>query len=259
MPIHYRNNISYYTFSLLDEYHLVHGVFMRYGGVSPKPWASLNMATSVGDSRKSVIENRKRITNCLTLDEGSIFDVWQVHGTNVVHAAKSRKLDQPHQKADAIITNKPNVTILMLFADCVPIMLYDPENNVAALVHAGWQGTVNRVVSETVKSMQKKYGCKPKNLIACIGPSICVDHYKIGKEVADEVRRVFKNPEQILLTKGQNLHLDLQTANRIILNKHGIKRIQDSRICTACNTGDWYSHRAEKGKTGRFAAIISIT
>ena len=243
---------------MLDEYHIVHGVFMRYGGVSPKPWASLNMATSVGDSRESVFENRKRITNCLTLDEGSIFDVWQVHGTNIVHAAKSRKLDQPHQKADAIITNKPNVTLMMLFADCVPIMLYDPENNAAALVHAGWKGTVNGVVSETVKSMQKYYGCNPKNLFACIGPSICIDHYEIGKEVADKVSSAFENTEQILVTKGRNLYMDLKTANRIILNKHGIKRIQDSKICTACNTGNWYSHRAEKGKTGRFAAIISI-
>ena len=130
---------------------------MRHGGVSPNPWSSLNLATSVGDSSESVIENRRRITSCLSLREDSIFDVWQVHSNRVIHAEDSRKLDQPHQKADSIITNKPNVTIMMLFADCVPIMMYDPKNNVAALAHAGWQGTVNGVVGETVKSMQEKH------------------------------------------------------------------------------------------------------
>jgi YfiH family protein len=230
---------------------------MRYGGVSPKPWSSLNMATSVGDSRESVIENRRRIAKCLSFQEDSIFDVWQVHSNRVIHAMDSRNLDQPHQKADAIITNKPNVTIMMLFADCVPVMMYDPKNNVASLVHAGWQGTVNEVVGETVKSMKEKYGCKPEDLVACIGPSICVDHYIIGKDVAEKVERSFENTEQILIKKDGKTHLDLQIANRIILQKHGIKNIQNSNICTACNTSDWYSHRAEKGKTGRFAAVIT--
>ncbi len=258
MPIHSKKNISYYTFSSFDNYHLAHGVFMRNGGVSPKPWASLNMATSVGDSRESVIENRRRITECLSLKEDSIFDVWQVHSNRIIHAMDSRKFDQPHQKADAIITNKPNITLMMLFADCVPIMMYDPKNNVAAIAHAGWQGTVNEVVGETVKSMQEKYACKPEEIIACIGPSICVNHYEINKDVVEEVERLFENTEQILIKKEGRIHLDLQIANRNILQKHGIKIIQDSNICTACNTHDWYSHRAEKGKTGRFAAVITV-
>jgi len=230
---------------------------MRHGGVSPNPWSSLNLATSVGDSSESVIENRRRITSCLSLREDSIFDVWQVHSNRVIHAEDSRKLDQPHQKADSIITNKPNVTIMMLFADCVPIMMYDPKNNVAALAHAGWQGTVNGVVGETVKSMQEKHASKPEDLVACIGPSICVDHYEIGKDVVEEVERSFIDTEQILVKKDGKIHLDLRIANQIILNKYGIKKIQNSNICTACNTSDWYSHRAEEGKTGRFAAVIT--
>jgi len=231
---------------------------MRHGGVSTKPWSSLNMATSVGDSRESVIENRRRITKCLSLREDSIFDVWQVHSNRVIHAEASRKMDQPHQKADSIITSKSNITLMMLFADCVPIMMYDPKNNVAALAHAGWQGTVNGVAGETVKSMQEKYACKPEDLIACIGPSICVDHYEIGKDVAEEVERSFKDTEQILIKIDGKIHLDLQIANQIVLKKHGVKKIQNSNICTAGNTSDWYSHRAEEGKTGRFASIITV-
>lgn len=258
MAIHSNKGISYYTFSMLDDYNLVHGVFMRYGGVSPAPWASLNMATSVGDSKESVIENRKRITKCLSLKEDSIFDVWQVHSNRVVFAEEPRKPDQPHEKADAIITKNPNVTIMMMFADCVPIMMYDPKNNIAAITHAGWQGTVNQMVGETVISMQNKYACRPKDIIACIGPSICVNHYQIGEDVADEVRRSFGKNNQILIKKKGKIHMDLQFANRTILQNNGVKRIQCSNICTACNMSDWYSHRAENGKTGRFAAIIKI-
>ena len=258
MAIRSNKSISYYTFSTLDDYSLAHGVFMRYGGVSPAPWASLNMATSVGDSKESVIENRKRITNCLSLKEDSIYDVWQVHSNRVVFATGPRKPDQPHEKADAIITNNPGVTIMMLFADCVPIMMYDPKNNVAAITHAGWQGTVNWIVGETVISMREKYACRPEDIIACIGPSICVDHYEIGEEVAEEVNRSFENTQQILIRKEGKIHMNLQCANRIILQNNGVKRIQNSNICTACNKSDWYSHRAENGQTGRFAAVITV-
>ena len=243
---------------MLDDYNLIHGVFMRYGGVSPAPWASLNMATSVGDSKESVIENRRRITNCLSIKKDSIYDVWQVHSNRVILATGPRKPDQQHKKADAIITNNPGVTIMMLFADCVPIMMYDPKNNVAAITHAGWQGTVNRIVGETVISMRVKYACQPEDIIACIGPSICVDHYEIGEKVAKEVKRSFGNTQKILTKKEGKIYMDLQYANRIILQNNGVKRIQNSNICTACNTSDWYSHRAENGQTGRFAAIITV-
>jgi len=258
LAIRSNKKLSYYTFSTLDDYNLVHGVFMRCGGVSPAPWASLNMATSVGDSKESVIENRRRITNCLSLKEDSIYDVWQVHSNRVVFAESPRKPNQPHEKADAIITNDPSVTIMMLFADCVPIMMYDPKNNVAAITHAGWQGTVNQIVSETVVSMRENYACKPEDIIACIGPSICADHYEIGEEVSEEVERSFEKTQQILIRKNGKIHMDLQYANRVILENNGIKKIQKSNICTACNISDWYSHRAENGQTGRFAAIITV-
>jgi len=258
LAIHSNKGISYYTFSTLDDYNIVHGVFMRYGGISPTPWASLNMATSVGDSKESIIENRRRITNCMSLKEDSIYDVWQVHSNRVVFADYPRKPDQPHEKADAIITNSPGVTIMMLFADCVPIMMYDPKNNVAAITHAGWQGTVNHIVGKTVISMREKYACSPEDIVACIGPSICVDHYEIGKEVAEEVERSFVKTQQILIEKEEKTYMDLQNANRIVLQNNGVKRIQNSNICTACNISDWYSHRAENGQTGRFAAIITV-
>jgi YfiH family protein len=232
---------------------------MRTGGCSPKPWESLNLATSVGDTRKSVIENRQTITKTLSLRSNSIYDVWQVHSNRVILTDQPRALDIPHEKADAIITDNPNVTLLMLFADCVPVMFYDPENSVAAIAHAGWQGTVNGVVSETVKTMQNEYRTDPVNLLVGIGPSICADHYEIGPEVEKNVKSAFVETNEIIKRKSGKLSLDLQKANKILLQRLGVKNILNSGICTACNTGDWFSHRAENGKTGRFAVVMTVS
>lgn len=259
MAIHINDTISYYTFSLFDKHNLTHGVFMRRGGCSPKPWKSLNLATSAGDSRESVIENRQTITKTLSLKPNSIYDVWQVHSNKVISTDQPRGLDTPHLKADAIITNNPNVTLMMLFADCVPVMFYDPENSVAAIAHAGWQGTVNGVVSETVKTMHKEYRTDPVNLLVGIGPSICVDHYEIGQEVEKVVERSFVETNGIIKRNSGKVYLDLQNANKILLQRLGIKNILNSGICTACNTVDWFSHRAENGRTGRFAVVMTVS
>jgi YfiH family protein len=231
---------------------------MRYGGVSDYPWKSLNLATSVGDLRHIIIENRRRIADCLSLDDKRYFDVWQIHSDNVLHAKSPRPLDQPHQKGDAIITNEQDIALLMLFADCVPILLFDTQNQTIALVHAGWKGSINRVVGKTVDSMIKDYGCIPETMFACIGPSICVNHYEVGSDVAKRFQASFIDNERFLRTQSNKIFLDLAEVNKIILIEKGINNIQDSKICTAGNKTDWFSHRAEKGKTGRFAVVLSL-
>jgi polyphenol oxidase len=258
MPTHSKNSISYYTFSVFDEFNLTHGVFMRRGGCSPKPWKSLNMATSVGDDRLSVIENRRRITDVLSLQQDSIYDVWQVHSNEVISTDKSRPIDTPHIKADAIITNNPNVTLLMLFADCVPILFFDPENCAAAVAHAGWQGTLKGVVVETVDVMQKTYKTNPAKLIVGIGPSICMQHYEVGKEMEEKFINVFDSEDKILNYYQGKTFLDLKKANEILLSRIGVKTVFNSNICTSCNPNDWFSHRAENGQTGRFAAVMTV-
>ena len=104
MPIRIKGNISYFTFPELDAHQIVHGVFTRHGGASPHLWKSLNMATSVGDSRENVIENRVRVMNALGLTHESIYDVWQVHGNEVIATDEPRAVDVAHEKADAIVT-----------------------------------------------------------------------------------------------------------------------------------------------------------
>jgi YfiH family protein len=258
MPIHQFQDISFITSELLDAYKVKHGFFMRHGGCSPYPWKSLNMATSVGDSRENVIENRKRVADSLQIARSSFYDLWQVHSNDVVVAEKPRPKDEPHIQADAVVSNKLNVALLMQFADCVPMLFFDPEQNVIASAHAGWKGTLSGIAGETIKMMAGKYECEPENIIAVIGPSICRDHYQIGEDVALKVKKVYAPNDNVLNIVNKKIYLDLVAANKNILEKYGLLKIDIMNICTFCDKEDWFSHRGESGKTGRFASVVTL-
>jgi len=260
MPFHQPDSIRYYTFDILEDAAVTHAVFTRRGGVSPAPWAELNVGGTVGDDPQNVRENRQRSLRQMGRDPESMYDVWQVHSAQVVRADAPRPLDQAHHQADIILTDRPEVTLYMRFADCVPILLYDPVRRVVSLVHAGWLGTVRCAAQVAVQAMQAEYGSQPADILAAIGPSIGVDHYEIGSEVAEQVRQVFGQDASALLP-GYNkaaVHFDLWSANRLLLERAGLRHIQVAGVCTACHVEDWYSHRKEHGRTGRFGALISL-
>jgi len=251
-----------YTFDLLAGCGLVQGIYTRQGGISPQPWASLNLGGTVGDDRANVIENRKRIFETVGRPVESIFDVWQVHGTTVICSQEPRPLDGAHQPADAILTDNPDITLFMRFADCVPIFLHDPVRKVVGIVHAGWKGTVARTAAAAVATMTAEYSSKPVNILAGIGPSISAPFYEVGSDVISGARLSFNgNSNQLLEEREGKTYFDLWRANRLVLEECGLQpdHIQIAGICTAKNVGDWYSHRAEKGKTGRFGALLALT
>jgi YfiH family protein len=254
------NGLEYYQFDSFADFPIVHGVFSRKGGVSPEPWRSLNLGGTVGDTRSDVIENRKRIFDGMGREVSSHFDVWQVHGTEILIPLQPRGFNEPHLRADGILTDKPKITLLMRFADCVPIMLYDPRKHVAGLVHAGWQGTVKKIVARAVEKMQESFQCVPKDIHAGIGPSIGPDHYEIQKDVIERFQGIFGKEEtdSFVSLNEQKLTLDLWKANEFILRKAGVENIEISGLCTACDLTRWYSHRAENGITGRFGAVIGL-
>lgn len=259
MPIISSNGIRYFKFDLFDSKVVKQGIFCRAGGISPEPWQSLNLGGTNGDSRANVIENRKRIFDVMDRKVESIFDVWQVHGTEVICPDHPRPLNDPHQQADIILTDKPEITLFMRFADCVPIFLYDPRKNVIGIVHAGWQGTVKKAVNVAVQKMKINFGCVAQDIQAGIGPSIGPDHYEVGEEVIHKARNTFKNEiDDVLINLDGKIHFDLWKANRINLEREGVGSIETAEICTACGTENWYSHRAENGKTGRFGALLAL-
>lgn len=259
MNCHTVNGLHFYTFEALDRYGVPHAIFTRRGGVSPHPWASLNLGGSVGDEIERVRENRKRALDAIGLSIYSTYDVWQVHSAEVVCVDKPKEQDQPYRKADAILTNKKGVTPFMRFADCVPILLFDKSKGVIGIAHAGWQGTLLGIAEKAVQKMMQTYGSKAEDIWAGIGPSIGGHHYPVGVEIWTQA--VAKMPlvaeKSFTFDQGQ-YRFDLWLANQLILEQVGVRDIEVSGICTACNLEDWYSHRAENGKTGRFGVVISL-
>lgn len=264
MPFHESDNIRYYSFETLDIHGVVNAAICRTGGVSPKPWFSLNVGGTVGDEAERVAENRKRSFDAVGMSLMNMFDVWQVHGKDVVKVDQPRQTHWPRQQADIMITDQPGVVLFMRFADCVPIYLYDPQRKAIALAHAGWKGTIMRIPAIAVESMAQQFGTQPEDLVAGIGPSIGQHHYEIGPEVIARVRQAFGEEANSLLaptsetSEETSAKFDLWSANRLILEHAGVRQVELSEICTACHTQDWFSHRGENGKTGRFGALLSL-
>jgi len=149
--------------------------------------------------------------------------------------------------------------LMMRFADCVPIFLCDPVHKVVGIAHAGWMGTVRGTVKAAIEAMQARFGSIPADIQAGIGPSIGPDHYQIGPDVAAQVRQAFgADASQLLVVRDASTYFDLWAANRLILEQAGVKQVETVGLCTACHTEDWFSHRAEHGRTGRFGAIIAL-
>jgi YfiH family protein len=258
MPFQTTDGVKYFTFQNFGR-DLVQGIFTRQGGVSPAPWAALNMGGTVGDNLERVRENRRRALDALGLQVDSVYDAWQVHGVNVVRAEAPRPPEVRPLQADAILTDRPGVSLLMRFADCVPVFLYDPGKKVIAIAHAGWLGTVTATVRSAVQAMHSNYGCAVSDLQAAIGPSIGPDHYEIGPDVVNRVREAFGEASaDMLIRREGKIHFDLWSANRYHLEQAGVRQVETAGICTACHTEDWFSHRAEKGRTGRFGAILAL-
>jgi len=261
MPFHQPDGIRYYTFDSFEDENLVHAVFTRQGGISPHPWASLNVGGLRGDDPERVYKNRVASFEQLNRDPGSVYDVWQVHSTDVIWTSGRRPPTVRHRKADAILTDRPEVTLFMRFGDCVPILLYDPTKQVVGLAHAGWLGTVNGIVRETIEAMQTIYRSRSADILAAIGPSIAAHHYEVGPEVVQMVEQSFASAaSEFLVRDGEQdkAKFDLWRANQFQLENLGVKQVETAGICTACNLDDWYSHRAEKGETGRFGALIAL-
>ena len=258
MPFSQKNGIRYFQFQNFSA-NITHAIFTRHGGVSPAPWDSLNLGGGVGDDPANLRENRIRAFDALNRDPESVFDLWQVHGTHTIFATEARSPDSHEEKGDLIFTDNPKITLYMRFADCTPLLFADEKLGIVGIAHAGWRGTVEGVATTAINAICRHYGSKAEDIRVGIGPSIGADHYEVGEEVITQVRKNFGADAESLLPKyGAHRHFDMWQANRILLEKAGVQHIEIAKLCTACHLDDWYSHRAEKGKTGRFGAIIAL-
>jgi len=250
--------IHIYQFASLDPARLAHGVFARHGGVSPAPYASLNLSISTGDARENVRENRLRAFQAVDRSPDSVADLWQVHSADVIVAHEPNGERACLGQADSLITDRPEVTLFLRFADCVPILLFDPRRPAIGIVHAGWRGTLQKAAGAAVSALADQYNSRPRDIVAAIGPSIGPCHYAVGPEVVSEARQAFPGHDELLPAVKGGHHLDLWAANELALREAGVEQIEQGQVCSACRTDDFFSHRAAQGKTGRFGALIGL-
>ena len=258
MKIHAHNALRYFTFNSLDG--VRHGVFTRKGGVSAAPWRSLNIGGTVGDDEDAVRTNHELIYEALGLQARNVCTVWQVHGADTVIVNGPVRGRQWIAQADGMVTDRPDTPLLMRYADCTPIIFSDPVKAVIGIAHAGWRGTVAGAGRSVVNVMGRAYGSRPADIVAAIGPSIGPERYQVGQEVVDAVHAYFGTTDDLISwdPTDQSAYLDLWAANRRDLERSGIEQIEVAGMCTASNTDAFFSHRAEQGKTGRFAVAVSI-
>ena len=247
-----------YQSAVLNAFpNLVHAVSTRHGGVSPAPFDTLNLSAHVGDAPERVSENLDRLHQALGLDRRATVDASQAQVDRVARVT-AKERGTRLQGVDGLITDEPGVPLMLRFADCVPILLYDPRHRAIGLTHAGWRGTVARVLTNTVRAMEAAFESQPRDLVACIGPSIGPCCYEIGADVASRVEVAFPKSHALLLRRNGKLHFDLWQANAVQLRELGVGQLDVAQVCTADHTHDFFSWRRENARTGRFAALVAL-
>lgn len=269
MKVNQDQGVTWLSYPGLDRMNwLINGFSTRLGGVSEGIFSSMNLSFSRGDDPEAVMENYRRISSVLGFRPEQIVTSDQTHTTNLrvvdeKNCGSGIIRERDYTDVDGMLTNVPGVVLATFYADCVPLYFVDPVHKAIALSHSGWRGTVNRMGRVTIERMTAEYGTDPADLITAIGPSICQDCYEVSEDVIEAFSSEF--PEELhdklfYPTIPGKFQLNLWEANRQILLAAGVKEenIHMPGICTCCNPGFLFSHRASKGKRGNLAAFLSI-
>lgn len=258
------NALTYYQFEGLSQ--LKHGIFTRKGGMSTGQWAALNVGGTVGDDPEAVWQNHVLMYDALQVNAVRSCTTWLVHSADVVVVDGPRTDRRWIERADGMLTDKPDTPLVMRYADCTPVLFHDPTRGIIGIAHAGWRGTVMGMCANMVTKMVQQFGSKPADIYAAIGPAIGHERYQVGEEVVEAVQRYFGTtnggmPEGALIRRDPDdgtAYFNLWAANRLDLERAGVEQIEVAGICTASHTGEFFSHRAEQGRTGRFGVVISL-
>lgn len=247
---------------LAVEAGVMHGFAERGGGVSEGPYASLNLGPRSGDDRERVVENRRRLLAAAGVAGLRVVGPRQVHSAEVTALAAAEPLPEGGVVAgDAVLTDRLNLALLILAADCVPILLSDRECGVIGAVHAGWRGTAGGIVAVAVATMAARFGSRPAAIVAALGPAISRCCYEVGPEVLAAVAARTPLPPAALYDRlpGGKGRLDLIAANTAQLIAAGVPpaRIGAGGGCTACEPARFFSHRRDGEPSGRGGAVIA--
>lgn len=234
-----------------------HGFTGRIQGLPP---AEGNIGLSAPRDRDAALAERVNWAAAAGIDPARVFTVHQVHGNDTI-AVDDEIAGRSLGPADAVMTATPGNAVMTLHADCLPVILVDPQKPAVCAIHAGWRGTVTDAAGAAVAAMRTTYGSHPGSLIAFFGPGMKACCYEVGDEVVDAWRVAAGADAEIALSRGpRKWHFDLGLANRWLLLRAGLlpENIEDPEICTMCNGDRWFSHRQQGAATGRFGALVGI-
>jgi len=247
-----------FTPSLLSPFTNVTAVFTtRHGGVSKVPYTSANLAFHVGDNPDDVVQNHDLLARSLGYERNRLIHMRQIHSDRIVVADETYTFDAPPE-CDALITNVQNTPLMVMSADCTPILVYDPLNRVIGAVHAGRAGALNAILPKTLERMAQIYGTAIDDVRISMGPSIHGCCYEINPDIAAEVEE--KGYYEALRREGEKLFLDVNTVLRQQLSALNmpLKHIEIINECTACRHDTYFSYRADRQHTGRIAGVILL-
>lgn len=266
------HGIPYVSFSIFKKAgHVKAAVASRKGGVSTAPFDSLNMSFSTGDDPDAVRENRRRFLSLLGIAPADMVSCCQVHGTHIEVVGKKDRgrgalsLETALTSCDGLLTSDPGVPLTMNFADCTPLLFYDPVRRAGGLAHGGWRGTAGNIGGAMVRLMEERFGSRPEDILAGIGPAIGPCSFEVGRDVVDAFASLFTEAEMKELAAPEEgkegkflFHLPL--ANRLLLRRAGLwdSHIEDAGICTYCREDLFYSYRKSGGRCGRHMAVFSL-
>ena len=259
----------YLKYPMLENTGIVrHGFSTRLGGVSQGCYASLNLSFDRGDREEAVRENFRRIEEAMGVRCEDMVLSRQTHTTNVRVVTEDDRgkgivRERDYTDVDGMVTNVPGICLVTSYADCVPLYFVDPVKRVIGLSHSGWRGTVGKIGKKTVEVMKDTFGSDPGDILAAVGPSVCMDCYEVSEDVIERVKEAFSEHlwEQLFYRKPDGRYqLDLWKANELIFREAGIseEHIAVTNVCTHCNSDILYSHRAAGDKRGNLCAFLAL-
>ena len=259
----------YLEYPLFQETGIVTSAFStRLGGVSEGYYSSLNLSFDRGDDPARVLENFKRIGASMGVNVEDMVLSKQTHTTNVrvvtaEDKGKGIMQERNYTDVDGMITNVPGICLVTSYADCVPLYFVDPVKKAIGLSHSGWRGTVGKIGKNTVQLMQENFGSKPEDLLAAVGPSVCMDCYEVSEDVIEQFKEAFeKKCWEDLFYKKENgkYQLNLWKANELIFLESGIlpEHMAITNVCTHCNSKILYSHRTMGNNRGNLCAFLAL-
>ena len=232
----------------------------RFGGVSTGVLDSLNIAIKEGEQAENVRENIRILSDALGFDPDALVTTRQTHSDIVRVVTKADHISCFHRdypECDALVTNDPGTALMIFTADCTPILLHDPVTGAVGAAHAGWRGTASQIGAKTVAAMTENFGCDPANIRAAIGPNIAQCHFQTDADVPEAMLEAFgEEAREFIRAEDDKYYVNLKELNALSLRRAGVRHIEISDACTACQPDRFWSHRVTKGQRGSQGAVI---